>query len=166
MINGCMIIDVARFKLTNLKVRFSIKPGCLLRALWSSSNVMEPLLSASASSSSVCVSSSSWSSPNWRALSPMQDFSTVRSSSKSMCPLPHENNVNWLICAWVQNFSITYHQCHTLERESGACRCLSHLSTEIDPLWAHANWYCYFCLCQKFERIVLQRMTITHRWYE
>ncbi len=75
---------------SNLIVRFSITPGCSSSSACSSSKEMVPLLSTSASSNSARVSSSSLSSLNWSMLSSMHDFRTVRSSLKSMYPLPEE----------------------------------------------------------------------------
>ena len=62
-------------------VRFSTTPGCLSSSACSSSKLIAPLLSVSASSNSALVSSSSLASLKDRALSFMHDLSTTRSSS-------------------------------------------------------------------------------------
>lgn len=74
--------------MSHLMVRFSITSGKVSSSAFSSSNVMEPLLSLSADSNSASVRSSSFSSGSEIALSRRQDFRTVRNSSGSMEPLP------------------------------------------------------------------------------
>lgn len=77
----------------HLMVRFSMTSGKFSSSAFSSSKVMEPLLSLSADSKSASVRSSSFSSGREMALSRRQDFRTVRSSSGSIEPLP-ENKTN------------------------------------------------------------------------
>lgn len=67
--------------------------GKFSSSAFSSSNVMEPLLSLSADSNRASVRSSSFSSGREMALSLRQDFSTVRNSSGSMEPLPVNSGV-------------------------------------------------------------------------
>lgn len=76
-----------------LMVRFSMTSGKFSSSAFSSSNVMEPLLSLSADSNRASVRSSSFSSGREMALSLRQDFSTVRNSSGSIEPLPVNSGV-------------------------------------------------------------------------
>ena len=81
---------------TDLIVRFSMTPGNLSSSPTSSSKVMAPLPSSSASSKRASVRSSRSSSDSCMALSSIQDCRTTFSSSRSIVPLPgHWGRMGW-----------------------------------------------------------------------